>query len=115
MLQLSPKGTLCQQIFPEVKKLVSVSASSTPVTGIREETVETAEAVETAEDGKDGDESEGEYPNLAQVLCIRYSITFWKKSMPMSALFDSSSEVNAIHLTFARELRLFIRTTDIGT
>ena len=63
---------------PEAKKLVSVSATSTPVTGTREETVETAEAVETtkamettkvvrtAKIGKDGQKSGGECPeNLA--------------------------------------------------
>ena len=101
-----------------VKKLVSVLATSTPVTGTREEAVEaaesfgTAEAVETAEVGKDGEESEGEYPNLARVPCIRYPITLRKKSV--SALLDSGSEVNAIHPTLARELGLPIRPTDVG-
>ena len=67
---------------PEVKKLVSALTTSTPVTGTREEAIETAkaieiaEAVETTEVGKDGDESKGECPNLAQVPCIRYPITF---------------------------------------
>ena len=84
-----------------------VSATSTPVTGTR------AEAVETAEVGENGDESEGECPNLACVPCIRYPITFRKKSVPVSALLDSGSEVNAIHPTFARELGLPIRTTDV--
>ena len=32
----------------------------------------------------------------------------------MSLLFDSCSEVNTIHPTFARELRLHIRTTVVG-
>lgn len=42
------------------------------------ETAETAEAVETAEASKDDKESKGsEYlGNLAQVLCIRYPVTF---------------------------------------
>ena len=59
-----------------VKNLVSVLATSTPVTGTREEVVEaaksigTVETVETAEIGKDDKESKGEYPNLAQVPCI---------------------------------------------
>ena len=59
-----------------VKKLVSVLAISTPVTGTREEAVEVAESIEitktvkTAEVGKDGEDSKGEYPNLAQVPCI---------------------------------------------
>ena len=30
-------------------------------------------------------------------------------------MIDSESEVNAIHPTFARQLGLFIRSTDIGT
>ena len=120
MLQLSPKEILHHQILPEVKKLVSISATSTLVTGSREETfettkaIETAEAVETAEIDKDGDKNEGEYPNLARVPCIRYLITFRKKSLPVSTLFDSDSEVNAIHPTFTQELGLLIRTTDIG-
>ena len=105
---------------PEIKKLVLVSATSMPVTGTRAETIETAEAVKTteaigtAEVGEDGDESKGECPNLARVPCIRYPITFRKKSVPVSALLDSGSEVNAIHPTFARELGLPIRTTDVG-
>ena len=99
---------------PEVKKLVSVSATSTPVSGIREEKVETTEAVETAKVGKDGNESESEYPNLARVPCIRYPITFRKKSLSVLTLIDLGNEINAIHLTFARELGLPIRTTDVG-
>ena len=99
---------------PEGKKLVSVLATSTPVTGTRAETIETAEAVGTAEVGENGDESEGECPNLARVPCIRYPITFRKKSVPVSALLDSGSEVNAIHPTFARELGLPIGITDVG-
>ena len=34
--------------------------------------------------------------------------------MPVLALFDSGSEVNAIHPTFARELRFPIKTIDVG-
>ena len=85
-----------------------------PVTETREKTVETAKAVESAEVGKDDAESKGEYPNLAQVLCIRYPITFRKKSVSISALFDSSSEVNVIYSTLARKLGLSIRPTDVG-
>ena len=92
------------------KKLVSVSATSTQVTETRGEAVKTAE---TAGEGRDGEESEKEYPNLTQVPCIRYSITFQKKFVPVSALFDLDNEINVIHLTFARELRLSIRTTDV--
>ena len=114
MLQLSPEGTLRHQVSPEVKKLVSVSATSTPVTETREETTKTVEAIETTEVGKDGKESKGEYPNLARVPCIRYSITYRKKFVTVSVLLDSGSEVNAIHPTFARELELPIRLTDVG-
>ena len=92
----------------EIKKLVSVSATSTPVTETREEEVGTAEA------GKDGEENEGEYRNLTRVPCIRYPVTFRKKSVSMSALLDSGSEVNAIHPTLARKLGLPIRPTDVG-
>ena len=46
------------------KKLVSVLATSTPVTRTRNKGVEAAKAVETVEVGKDGEESKGEYPNL---------------------------------------------------
>ena len=91
-----------------LKKLVSVSATSTLVTETKEEVVETAEV------GKGRKEGEGEYWNLMRVPCIRYPVTFRKKSVSMSALLDSGSEVNAIHLTLARELRLPIRTTDVG-
>ena len=91
---------------PEVKKLVSVSATSTPVTETREEATEV---------DKGGAESEGEYPSLARVPCIRYPITFRKKSVSMSALLDSGSEVNAIHPTLVQKLGLSIRPTDVGT
>ena len=91
------------------KKLVSVSATSTLVTETREEVVETAEV------GKGGKEGKGEYRNLTRVPCIRYLVTFRKKSMSMSALFDSGSKVNAIHPTLARELGLPIRPIDVGT
>ena len=98
---------------PEVKKLVSVLATSTPVTGTRAETIETAEAIGTAEVSEDGEESEGECPNLARVPCIRYPITFRKTSVPVSALLDSGSEINAIHPTFVRKLELPVRPTDV--
>ena len=96
------------------QKLVSVSLTSTLVTRTRKETVETAEAIETAKIAKDGEESKGEYPNLAQVLCIRYPITFQKKFMSVLALFNLGSEVNAIYLTLIQELGLSIRPTDVG-
>ena len=85
----------------------------------RKEAVKTVEIVEpakTARAGKDSKKSkDGEYPkNLARVLCTRYPITFWKKFVPVSALFNSSSEVNTIHPTFAQELGLPIMPTDVG-
>ena len=109
VLQLSPEGTLRHQVSPEVKKLVSVSATSTPVTETREKTVETAKAVKTAEAvesakvGKDGAESKSEYPNLVQVsasgipslsgrspyLCRR-SLTQVVKLMPSTQLLPGS-------------------------
>ena len=95
-----------------IKKLVSFSATSTPVTETREEAVRTIEAVETAEASKDGKESESEYQKLAQVPCIRYPINFRKQSM--STLLDLRSEVNAVHPAFAKELSLPIRPTDVG-
>ena len=81
-----------------------------PVTETRGETVETAES---AGEDRDGKESKREYLNLAQIPYIRYPITFWKKSVPVLALLDLCSNINAIHLTFARELGLPIRTTDV--
>ena len=82
------------------------------MTRTRDEAIETAETVGVSKDDK---ENEDEYPeNLVWVLCIWYPITFWKKSMPVLVLFNSDSEVNAIHPTFALKLRLFIKLMDIG-
>ena len=113
MLYLLSKKILLKQISSEsekeAKKLVLVLVTSTPVTGTRKEVAEAAGA------GKNGKESKGEYlENLTQVPCIRYPITFWKNSVLMLALFDSGSKVNTIYLTFAQELRLPIRPTNIG-
>lgn len=73
------------------------------------------EVVETAEAGDNGEEiKSGKYPgNLAQVPCIQYLINFQKKFVLMLAFFDSGDEVNAIHLTFAQELGLSIRSANI--
>ena len=92
---------------------MSVLATSTPMTETVEEAVEAAESVGTVRVGKDDGGSEGEYPNLTQVPCIWYPITF-RKSMSMSALLDSGSEVNAIYPSFAKQLGLSIRPTDVG-
>ena len=78
-----------------VKKLVTVSATSTPVTVAREEGV-----------------GENLGANLARVPCICYPINLEKKSV--MAFLDSGSEVNAVYLTFAKELGLSIRPTDVG-
>ena len=83
-----------------------------PVIETKKEAVETAKAVEIAKISKEGEESKGEYLNLARILCIRYPITFRKKSM--SLLFDLNSKVNAINPTLAQKLGLPIRPTDIG-
>ena len=84
-------------------------AISTPTTRTREKIVETTKAI-----GKDGKESEGNHSkNLAQVLYMLYPITFWKKSMPVLALFDSGNTINTIHLTFTQELGLPIGLMDV--
>ena len=77
-----------------VKKLVTVSVTSTPVTVAREEAI-----------------GENLRSNFARVPCIRYPINFGKKFV--SVLLNSDSEVNAIHLAFAKELSLPIRLTDV--
>ena len=94
-----------------VKKLVSVSATSTPVTETKEKAVRTAEAVETAEAGNNGKESESKYQNLAQVPCICYPINFGKQSI--LALLDLGSKVNVVHPAFAKKLGLPIKPTDV--
>ena len=91
---------------------MSALANSMPVTGTRQEAVETAKVAESAEIDKDGKESKGKYlENLAQVQCIRYTINFGKKSV--STFFDSGSKANTIHLAFAKELGLTIKSTDV--
>lgn len=78
---------------------MSVSATSTPVTRTKKEAVK---AVKTAGADKDGKESKSEYPeNFTRVLCIWYPITFRKKSVLVSALLESSNEVNTIHHIFS--------------
>ena len=80
------------------------------------EAVETGKIIETAEANKNGKKSkDGENPksNLTQVPCIWYPIIFWKKNVPMLALFDSNSKINAIYLIFSKELGLSIRLTDV--
>ena len=72
------------------KKLVSVSATSTSVTGAREEALE-------------------------RVPCIHYPVQFKDTDRaPVQALIDSGSEVNAIHPSFVKQLGLSIRPTNVG-
>ena len=74
----------------EVKKLVSVLAISISTTGAREEALE-------------------------RVPCIHYPVQFKDTDKaPVQALINSGSEVNAVHLSFVKQLGLSIRPTDIG-
>ena len=71
------------------KKLVSVSTTSTSVTGAREKALE-------------------------HVLCIHYLVQFKKDKTQVQALIDSESEVNAMHPSFTKQLSLSIQLTDVG-
>ena len=72
-----------------VKKLVLVSATSTSLTSSREEA-------------------------LKHVPYIHYLVQFQDTiEAQVQALIDSKSEVNAIYPTFAKQLGLPLRTTDI--
>ena len=53
---------------------------------------------------------------LERIPCIHYLIQFKKNTSKaqVQALIDSRSEVNTIHLTFAKQLGLPIRPTDVG-
>lgn len=75
------------------------------MTAAKKKATKSVGTIDTSED------SEYLRTNLAQISCIQYSITFWEKSVLV--LLDSSSEVNAIHLTFAKKKSFFIRPTDI--
>ena len=59
-----------------------------------------------------GEDSKNSRTNLIRVLCIQYSIIFWRKSVLL--LFNSSNEIKAIYPTFTKKLRLPIRPTNIG-
>ena len=71
----------------EVRKLVSILAASTSMTGTREEALE-------------------------RIPCIHYLVQF--KRDTTQALINWESEVNAIHPTFAKQLGFLVRPTDIG-
>ena len=72
----------------EAKKLVLVLVTSTLTTSIREKTLEC-------------------------ILYIHYLVYFKKDKTQIQALIDLGSEVNAIHLSFAKQLGLHIRLTDV--
>ena len=67
------------------------------MTGAREEALEQEEALE-------------------RVPCIHYSVQFKKNTnkAQVQALINSGSKVNAIYPTFAKQLGLSIRPTDVG-
>ena len=73
----------------EAKKQVSVLAACTSTTNTRKKTLE-------------------------HVSYIYYLVQFKKNKAPVQALIDLESEVNAIHLSFANQLGLPIRPTDVG-
>ena len=68
-------------MFKAAKKLVLVSATSTLMIGARKKT-------------------------LGRVPCIHYPVQYKKDKAPMQALINSKSEVNAMHLSFAKQLGL---------
>ena len=89
MLQLQQEGTLFEQVSGATKKLVSVLATSTSMIGAREEALEC-------------------------IPCIHYPIQF--KDMdkaPVQGMIDSRSEINAIHLSFVKQLSFPIRPIDV--
>ncbi len=77
MLYLQAKRLLCEQVPRKVKKLVTVSATSTSITDKK---------------------TEGELEELERVPCIWYSVTFKDQT---EALLDSESKVNAMSQAFA--------------
>ena len=93
LLPLQKEGLLCQQVSSKeetgVKKLVLVLATSTWMTGAREEA-------------------------LKRDLCIHYPVQFSDTNKAhFQALINLESEVNAIYPTFAKQLSLSIRPTNV--
>ncbi len=86
MLHLPLKGLLCEQVPKKVKKLVPISATSTPMTEKMEEILE-------------------------RVPCIWYFIIFKDQT---EALLDSETKVNIISQAFAQQLGLKICKTNVG-
>ena len=89
MLQLQQKGPLCKQLHRASKKLVSVLATSAPVTEASQEDVV-----------------------LDRVFHICYLIRFKKNEV--QALINSGSKVNAITPGYASKLGLKVRPTNVG-
>ena len=88
MLQLQQKETLFKQVSGAVKKLVSISATSTSVTDTKKEA-------------------------LKRIPCIYYLVQFKKDKTQVQALVDLGSEVNAMYPSFAKQLGLPIQLTDV--
>ena len=76
---------------PTFKKLVSVSATSAPVTEASQEDVVV----------------------LDWVSCIRYPIWFKKSKIQVEALIDSGNKVNTMTPAYALKLGLKVHTTDV--
>ena len=90
---------------------MSVLATFTPVIAATEEAFGDIEIKKTGKNGKNSKNRDEDLTNLARVLYIQYPITSRKQFL--LALLDSRGEVNAIYPTFAKELGLPIRLTDI--
>ena len=51
---------------------------------------------------------------LERILYMHYLVQFKQNIARVQALIDSASEVNAIHLTFAKQLGFLVQLTDVG-
>ena len=91
MLQLQQKRRLFECLPQTSKKLVSVLATSAPITGASKE----------------------DKIVLEKVPYIHYLLRFQKDINEMRALIDSASEVNAITPAYASKLGLRARRTDV--
>ena len=101
------------------QKLVLILATFILVIIIRKkftrnvETGENDKRGENSKNSKNGEKDENLGTNLAWVLYIWYLSIFQKQSVLI--LFDLKNEVNAIYLTFTKELSFFIRPISIET
>ena len=80
---MQQEGTLFKHLSGAAIKLILVSAIFLSMTDARKEA-------------------------LKHVLCIHYPVQFKKNKTQVQVLVDSGSEVNAIHLSFAKQLGLSI-------